>query len=78
MIFFLHSNLTISTIFSFLVEKRTSPQQNVAAPISNISELKASPPLKKIVPRRLPSAVASPQEKSPLKGELIVNLLIEI
>lgn len=55
--------------FSFLEKRSSPPQQNATAPISSISELKGSPPAKKIVPRRLPSLVATPQEKSPLKGK---------
>jgi hypothetical protein len=52
----------------FFLEKRASPLQNSIAPISQISELKGSPPAKKVVARR-PGSIASPQEKSPLKGK---------
>lgn len=64
--------MKIFTLFSFficlLLEKRPSPLHNgTAAPINQISELKGSPP-KKVVARR--STTVTPQEKSPVKGEL--------
>jgi hypothetical protein len=63
----IHHNNSISASCAIL-EKRASPQQNGIAPIGQISELKSSPPAKKIVARR-PGSIASPQEKSPLKGK---------
>lgn len=54
----------------FISEKRTLTLQNGTAPIGSISELKGSPPAKKLVPKRTLAVVATPQEKSPLKGKL--------
>lgn len=59
---------TLFSLFCIFLEKRPSPLQNGTAPISQISELKGSPPAKKVVSRR-PIATVATQEKSPLKGE---------